>query len=170
MHMIDHGVTRFKTFQVRKKRRASAISDHFEPKINASQFIRLFARLFGQEAILAWFHNLWNHINMSFRLSVQVGGHFVKKTEFIRLFLNKVDFGFSVRFGNSRERISQLVRCFLMNFDWHVPLIFIYNFCSKAGSNLCEEGPQKIQFLKRVKLNFSAEPCVLPTKKFISLS
>ena len=93
-----------------------------------------------------------------------------RKNEFIRLFLNKVDFGFSVCFGHSREHISQLVRYFLMNFDCHVPLIFIYNFCLKSGSNLCEEGPQKIQFLKRIKLNFSAEPCVLPTKKFISLS
>src|ERR1051325_4686444 len=81
-----------------------------------------------------------------------------EKNEFIRLFLNKVDFGFSVRFGHSRERISKLVRYFLMNFDWHVPLIFIYNFCLKSGSKLCEEGPRKIQYLKRIKLNFSAEP------------
>src|ERR1051325_5624850 len=56
-----------------------------------------------------------------------------------------------------------------MNFDWHFPLIFIYNFCLKSGSKLCEEGPRKIQYLKRIKLNFSAETCVLPTKKFISL-
>src|ERR1051325_12162761 len=101
-----------------------------------------------------------------FRLEVILS----RKNEFIRLFLNKVDFGFSVCFGHSREHISQLVKYFLMNFDWHIPLIFIYNFCLKAGSKLCEEGPRKIQFLKRIKLNFSAEPCVLPNKKFISLS
>src|ERR1051325_12141741 len=67
MHIIDHGVTRFKTSQVRKKRRVSAISDHFEPRINVSRFVRLFTGFFGPEAILAWFHNLWNHINMSSR-------------------------------------------------------------------------------------------------------
>ena len=137
---------------------------------NYLSIIKLFARflvrkLFWLGSTISGIISIYPSVYL-FRLEVISS----RKNEFIRLFLNKVDFGFSVCFGHSREHISQLVRYFLMNFDWHVPLIFIYNFCLKAGSNLCEEGPQKIQFLKRIKLNFSAEPCVLPTKKFISLS